>query len=125
LSVEVFGRAELSHDRLLELFSSARIYVGISSSDGISVSLQEAMVCGAFPIQTDTSCANEWIENGKTGFIVKVDDLPGITQAIKTALENDALVDSAAELNLKTAQERLDQKVVSSLSKNFYESGLV
>jgi len=124
LSVEVFGRAELSHDRLLELFSSARIYVGISSSDGISVSLQEAMVCGAFPIQTDTSCANEWIENGKTGFIVKVDDLPGITQAIKTALENDSLVDSAAELNLKTAQERLDQKVVSELSRNFYEKAL-
>jgi len=125
LSVEVFGRAELSHDRLLELFSSARIYVGISSSDGISVSLQEAMVCGAFPIQTDTSCANEWIEDSKSGFIVKVDDLPGITRAIKTALENDALVDSAADLNLKTAQERLDQKVVSSLSKSFYESGLV
>jgi len=124
LSVEVFGRAELSHDRLLELFSSARIYVGISSSDGISVSLQEAMVCGAFPIQTDTSCANEWIEDSKSGFIVKVDDLPGMTRAIKTALENDALVDSAAELNLKTAQERLDQKVVSELSRNFYEKVL-
>jgi len=125
LEIISFKRGALTHDQFLELARRARIYLGISLSDAASISFLEAMVCGAFPIQTDTSCANEWIENAKTGFIVKVDDLPGITQAIKTALENDALVDSAAELNLKTAQERLDQKVVSSLSKSFYESGLV
>jgi len=122
LSIEVFRRSELSHDRLLELFSSARIYIGISASDGISVSLQEAMVYGAFPIQTDTSCASEWIENGKSGFIVRANDLAGISQAIKTALEDDALVDLAAELNFQTAQSRLDFKIVSEMSRNFYSS---
>jgi len=80
------------------------------------------MVYGAFPIQTDTSCASEWIENGKSGFIVRANDLAGISQAIKTALEDDALVDLAAELNFQTAQSRLDFKIVSEMSRNFYSS---
>jgi len=122
LEIRSFKRGALTHDQFLELVRRARIYIGISLSDAASISFLEAMVYGAFPIQTDTSCANEWIENGKSGFIVRADDLAGISQAIKTALEDDALVDLAAELNFRTAQNRLDHKIVSEMSRNFYSS---
>ncbi|NBY44833.1 MAG: glycosyltransferase family 1 protein [Acidimicrobiia bacterium] len=104
------------------MFESARIYVGISLSDGISVSLQEAMVCGAFPIQTDTSCASEWIVNEKSGFIVSPNDHDRLVEAIQIALENDDLVDSAAEINYEVARKRLDKTKVTSVSNNFYNS---
>jgi hypothetical protein len=122
LSVKVFGRGQIAHQDLLELFESARIYVGISLSDGISVSLQEAMVCGAFPIQTDTSCADEWIVNEKSGFIVRPNDHKGLVKAIRTALENDDLVDAASQINYEVARERLDKSKVLAVSNNFYES---
>jgi glycosyltransferase involved in cell wall biosynthesis len=122
LPIKVFGRGQIAHQDLLEMFESARIYVGISLSDGISVSLQEAMVCGAFPIQTDTSCADEWILKEKSGFIVSPNDHNGLVKAIRTALENDDLVDAAAEINYEVARKRLDKSKVMSVSTKFYDS---
>ncbi len=121
LSVVSFGRGELSHDQLLKMFQNARIYIGISLSDGISVSLQEAMAGGAFPIQTDTSCADEWIVDGQSGFVVSPTDLAGLVSAIRTALEDDLLVDTAAKINHEVASKRLEQSLVASMSRNFYE----
>ena len=122
IKVSLYSRGELAHQELLEIFGSSRIYVGISLSDGISVSLQEAMVCGAFPIQTNTSCADEWIVNGKSGFIVGPDDHSGLVKAISSALQDDALVDNAAQINYEIARNRLDKSIISEASKNFYES---
>lgn len=119
--VNAYGRGEIAHHELLKIFENARAYIGISLSDGISVSLQEAIVGGAFPIQTDTSCANEWIIDGKSGFIVEPDDHLGLVTAIRTAIENDELVDTAARMNFEVARNRLDRSVVLSISKKFYD----
>ena len=121
LLVNAYGRGEIAHHELLKIFENARAYIGISLSDGISVSLQEAIVGGAFPIQTDTSCANEWIIDGKSGFIVEPDDHLGLVIAIQTAIENDELVDTAARINFEVALNRLDRSVVLSISKKFYD----
>ena len=124
LNIRSFKRGELSHRELLSLFGSSRIYVGISLSDGISVSLQEAMVHGVFPIQTDTSCIDEWITDGISGFIVKRNDFQKLDSLLKRALEDDALVDSAADINYSVASKRLDREVVLRLSVDFYEKVL-
>ena len=121
LNVRSFKRGELPHYELLSFFKSARIYVGISLSDGISVSLQEAMVHGAFPIQTDTSCIDEWITDGQGGFIVRNSDFQRLDSLLKRALDDDALVDTAAEINYSIASERLDREIVLRLSADFYE----
>ena len=124
LNIRSFKRGELSHRELLSLFGSSRIYVGISLSDGISVSLQEAIVHGVFPIQTDTSCIDEWITDGISGFIVKKNDLQRLDSLLKRALDDDALVDSAADINYSVASKRLDREVVLRLSVDFYEKAL-
>jgi hypothetical protein len=49
---------------MYENFANSRIYIGASRSDGISTSFLEALVLGAYPIQTNTSCGNEWVEKG-------------------------------------------------------------
>ena len=121
LNVRSFKRGELPHNELLSFFKSARIYIGISLSDGISVSLQEAMVHGVFPIQTDTSCIDEWITDGQGGFIVRNSDFQRLDSLLKRAIEDDALVDTAAEINYSLASERLDREIVLRLSADFYE----
>ena len=120
LNVRSFKRGELRHHELLSFFKSARIYIGISLSDGISVSLQEAMVCGSFPIQTNTSCADEWIVDAKSGFIVDPHNPTLIISALRKALENDALVDAASKINMDTAQQRLSVGFISKLVHGFY-----
>lgn len=91
----------------LQRFGAARVHIGLSISDGISQSLLEAMVMGAFPIQSCTACADEWIEDGKSGFIVPPEDPHIVAAALRRAVTDDALVDQAAAINDATAARRL------------------
>jgi glycosyltransferase involved in cell wall biosynthesis len=108
------------HDEILKLHGRSRISVGLSISDGISTSFLEALAMGSFPIQSDTSCANEWVECGKSGFLVPPEDPVEIAKQIRIALTDDKLVDQAAEINWKTVEERLDDKIVSEKARQMY-----
>jgi len=101
-----------SHEDMLRWQGKARVYIGISISDAIATSLLESILMGSFPIQTCTSCADEWIENGVTGMIVSYNNPQVITQAITRALIDDNLVNTAAEINWKTVTERLDTSAI-------------
>jgi glycosyltransferase involved in cell wall biosynthesis len=81
----------------------------------------EAMATGAFPIQTNTSCCDEWIEDGKSGFAIPPDDVALIADRLHRALTDDALVDAAAELNWTTVRERLDQNILKKRAIAFYD----
>jgi glycosyltransferase involved in cell wall biosynthesis len=108
-------------DDILRLLGRARIYVGLSISDAISTSLLEALVMGAFPIQSCTSCADEWIVDGESGLIVPPEDPEPVAAAIRRALRDDALVDRAAELNARTAVQRLERAMIQPQVIAMYE----
>ena len=104
--IEVHDKHSLTHDEILELFRRSRVYCGLSISDGISTSMLEAMSQGCFPIQTCTACANEWIIDGRDGFIVNLGEVNSLAQRIQSALENDELVDRAKSSNSQTIYSR-------------------
>jgi len=110
IPIDVIPRC--SHDDMLRLFGRARVYIGLGISDGISISSLEAIVMGAFPIQSCTACADEWIADGETGLIVPPEDPEPIAAAIRRAVSDDALVDRASEVNARVARERLDQEII-------------
>lgn len=112
----------LDHDEMLRLHAMARAYVGLSISDGISTSMLEAMALGAFPIQTCTSCANEWVEDGVTGLIAPCDDEKAIADMILRAMTDDALVDNAADKNWDTICKKAAYDHVQAVAKNSYQS---
>jgi hypothetical protein len=118
LNIRVIDSAQ--HDEILAHFGRARLYMGISISDAISTSALEAMAMGAFPIQTNTSCCDEWFEDGKGGFIVPPDDFDTICDRFLQALNDDALVDQAAEINWATVRARLDIRVLRGKVEAFY-----
>ncbi len=120
LDITVHPKRALSHQQMMDLFASARAYIGISLSDGISTSLLESMVAGCFPIQTNTSCADEWVVDGSTGIIVDASDVGGIAAALRRALTDDALVDAAAVANHEVAVARLGDESIRRKSFGFY-----
>jgi glycosyltransferase involved in cell wall biosynthesis len=109
----------ISNVTLLELFSKARVYVGCSISDGVSTSFLEALVSGAYPVQTNTSCASEWIEKGAVGSIVNVDSTE-ISKSIREALSDDDLVNKAQIANAKVALDFLDYQKIRTSALQFY-----
>ena len=111
-----------NHGHMLQMFSQARIYLGVSESDAISTSMLEAMAMGAFPIQTDTSCCNEWYEDFKGGFHIPFNDSGIIADRLRRAILDDQLVDNAAQVNWKTVRMRLDQKVLKQKAVSYYHT---
>lgn len=114
-------------DEIMKLHGRARISIGLGVSDGISVSFLEAMVMGSFPIQSNSSCSNEWASPNKGAFYVPPEDSDVVAKAIRKALTNDKLVDNAARLNWQTAIEKLDytklkQKAINLYEKIYYET---
>jgi len=108
------------HYEILRLQGEARTSLGLSISDGISTSLLEAMAMGSFPIQSWTSCADEWIEDGKTGILVPPEDPEVVAKAIRRALTDDDLVNYAGERNYRLAAEKLNQSLLKSKVIDLY-----
>lgn len=96
------------HADAIARLADARVVIGTGISDGISTTLLEAMSVGTLPIQSSTACADEWVEHGRTGFIVSPHDTEAIADALVQAVRDDAMVDQAAEINLRTVALRWD-----------------
>jgi hypothetical protein len=94
------------HEHAIDRLAQARAVVGVGISDGISTTLLESMAVGTFPIQSSTACADEWIECGRSGFVVSPWDTGAIADAIYRAVTDDDLVDQAAAINLRTVTSR-------------------
>jgi hypothetical protein len=116
---------QTSHEEILKIHGRARISIGLSIGDAISTSLLEAMIMGSFPIQSGTACANEWIVDGKSGFIVPPEDPDRIAEALRKALNDDFLVNSAADINEQTARRRLDRSSIKQQVVRIYQEILV
>jgi glycosyltransferase involved in cell wall biosynthesis len=112
-------KIQIPHDEMLNLFLASRIYLGASKSDGISTSFLEALMCGTYPIQTNTSCASEWVILGASASIVNADHL-SLFSALNTA-KDDFLVDSAQQRNLEVSKNYLNFDRIKDLSDKFYE----
>jgi hypothetical protein len=111
---------KLPYDEMIELFRESRCYLGMSKSDGISTSFLEALSFGAYPIQTDTSCASEWIDIGAVGSIVSINDLSMVETELERAIFNDKLVDDAQSKNFQIATKFLNYDFIKKRAEIFY-----
>jgi glycosyltransferase involved in cell wall biosynthesis len=118
IAIDILPRC--SHEQMLRLFGNARAYLGLSIADGICTSFLEAMAMGAFPIQSHTACANEWVWEGETGLLVPPEDPHLVAAALKRALTDDELVDRAAVKNFETIRQRLDMRVLGPRVVDLY-----
>ena len=112
-------REKIPRTVLLNYLAEARIYIGASKSDGISTSFLEALCLGAYPIQTNTSCASEWINLGFTGSIVE----PNVKE-ILSALNSDYFdnfLNQKRIQNLSNARKYLAYSSIKTEALKFYE----
>ncbi len=54
---------------------------------------------GSFPVQSSSSCGHEVAAPGRGALFVSPSDVDALVTALARALTDDALVDSAAQLN--------------------------
>ena len=127
---KVYSRHELSQKEVLELMGEAIIYIGNSISDGIPNTLLEAVVMGAFPIQSNPGGATEEvIKHDINGLLIEdPENIEHIAKTISTALNREAMLEQAFRYNEDFARKHLNfehnqQKIVniySHIEKDLY-----
>jgi len=110
LSIHVLE--ESPHEEVRRGLGQARSAVGCSVSDGTPNTMLEAMVMGAFPIQSDTVSTGEWITDGENGLLVPPEDSEAVAVALRRALDKDEMMERAAQLNAELMDRRIARSVL-------------
>jgi glycosyltransferase involved in cell wall biosynthesis len=109
LPFNALDRHGLKHDEVLELMGKALIYIGNSISDGMSNTLLEAIVMGAFPVQSNPGKVTEEIINDKNGLIINnPESTLEIKNLILDTLNDRQRLINASKINSEIAKTRLD-----------------
>jgi glycosyltransferase involved in cell wall biosynthesis len=109
----------INREELLKLFGEALVYIGCSRSDAISTSFLEALVYGAYPIQTNTSCANEWVNKGAICSVVAIDSRK-ITVELNKIISSPKIINEAQIKNFKVALKFLSSEKIHKQAVTFY-----
>lgn len=115
LTCNVYLKGALSHEGVIALLGSSRLYIGNSRSDGLPSSLLEAMLTGAFPIQSSSACLDGWIEHGKSGYRLDVGTVKEIRRALIWFKNNTEIEHSAVAINRQRVVEEYSRDSNNSL----------
>jgi hypothetical protein len=113
-------RRPIPHELVLELLGRSIIYFGFSKSDGISTTFLESLIMGCYPIQTSTSCANEWISKGFIASSVEA-NISDLFPIVDSVLRHKVDLDKVSSNNLQLAQELLKFDQIRKTSIHYYE----
>jgi glycosyltransferase involved in cell wall biosynthesis len=98
----------LAPDALAQQLGGAGVYLSASRSDSTSLSLLEAMACGAVPVVSDIAGNREWVDDGEGARLFAPGDAAAVTRAVDRVLDEPAWADAARRRNRRTVEERGD-----------------
>lgn len=106
IEIQVYKKNTLSHEQVLDFLSKSEIYMAASMSDGLPATFIEAMYCGAFPIQTASSCVGEWAQDGQNTFLIQdPNSVAEIASKLNEALASSDLRTKARQANFELAKK--------------------
>jgi len=82
INIHSIPKFRMSQPEVVQMMSTAALYVGVSESDGLSTSMLEALSCGAFVIQSGTSCCVEVVEHGEGAYVLRNNSVQEIVGAL-------------------------------------------
>lgn len=103
------------------LCGAADLFLFASLREGLPVAVMEAMACGLPVIASDIRGNNDLIDVDRGGWLVRVRDTDGFTQAIREALESRGAWEKIAGYNLEKIKNYSTDAVVAQLAR-IYES---
>ena len=100
----------IPYEKNLEYVAMSKIFISLTSSDGIPLSLIEAMYLGAIPIVSDIEPNKELIKDGINGFVISInsDSLQKIINMVMQLAERK--INSIQEYNKRLVLEKFDFK---------------
>lgn len=120
ISIECPERLPKQSD-VLDYYKQSRIWIALTTNDGLPSSMVEAMSFGTLPLHSDLASIREWVTNGHNGLLVDLDKPIEISKALRESLTNDSLVNKAAEYNINFVKSNWSDEVVKPKALEAYQ----
>lgn len=108
-------------DNVPKALAKADIFVLTSLAEASPTSVWEAMSMGKAIVATDVGSVNQFIENGKTGYIVPVNDIDQLYKKVKSLIDDPILRIKIGSEARKIAMLKLDISTAAKEHAAFYE----
>jgi glycosyltransferase involved in cell wall biosynthesis len=89
----------------------SNFYVSMPITEGVSASLFETMACGCYPIVSDISGNQSWINHRENGQLITVGDSEMLANEILWAFKNVAIRNEAVTNNRKFIENHVDYRI--------------
>ncbi len=109
------------HTEIPKWLSVADIFLFPSRSEGMPVALLEALSCGIPAITSNVGGIPEVMENGKTGWIVNIENIDELISRIKQLVDNKELRTIMGNYARKVIINRFDKNIITDRIKKVYE----
>ena len=107
--VRFHGR--MAEDDIPGLLASAHLHVSTTPTDGSSISLLQALACGRPSIVVDNAANREWIEEGRTGWLVRAGDHEALAVRLRSVADDPSVLQPVAEAGRALALAHADWRV--------------
>ncbi|WP_282121837.1 glycosyltransferase [Algibacter mikhailovii] len=117
----------LPHLEIIKLMGKAIIYIGNSNSDGMPNTLLEAIIMGAFPIQSNPGGSSaEVITHNENGLLIEdCNNSVDISLSVAKALDNRKLLEQAFRINQSSLKPRFDRAIIQNKVISAYRRALL
>lgn len=106
---------------IVEVFQDATALVATTYREGSSRVIMEAMACGRAVIASDTIGCNHLVDDGVTGYLVKVKDVEGFAEAMKKVLNDKEQASAMGKKAREKAERECDENKINALICNIVE----
>lgn len=107
-------------DDVADLLNAADMFVLSSLSEGISLTLLEAMAAGLPVVATDVGGNREVVVDGETGLLVPKQDSDRLAHAILSLVRDPGRADQMGRAGRQRVEQTFDVRVVVETYENFY-----
>lgn len=122
LSRNVSVVSPVSQSELSILYSSSKVLLLPSISEGLSKATLEAMACGIPVVATDILGNKDISVDGRTGYLVKVKNPHDMAEKVKILLNDDSLRKRMGAYGARTVAKNYTWNIVSRQYLKLYES---
>lgn len=110
LGSKVFYRGLIEHDDIMDFWHDKDISLNVSDSEGRPISNLEAMICGVIPVVTATEGILEDVEDGVTGYLIKIGDHMTMAKKIAEIDRNRHILNELGSNAQKIIKEKVSSK---------------
>ena len=123
LTEDIQFAGRIPHEKISEEYANAKITVMPSLwAEQFGLVGVESMSCGTPVVAYDTGGISDWLIDGENGFLVKRNDIRGLSQKIIAILTEDGLRERFSENGLKYVADHFEKTKIISKIKQVYNS---